>query len=422
MSCCLWFGGRFIYFYLQNHKSEEVKDNSVTLSSLIIKNENNNSNFKLIKDSYYFTNDSSSNYVSYSNISFRIFKIKNNKIYLISENNLTGLAYGDMVDDYSKSYIYKWLNKDSDDENSGIFENSLNNTDKYLEKYDVCIDKVDDATKVTCNDVYSNANVGLLSITDYANTGGKNSFINNSQYTYLSNRTTENEVWFINDEGKLNTSNGSDIYGVKPVIVLNKDVKSVSGNGTKESPYVIDEENGYFGSYVNLDNDIWRIYEEDDDNVKLMLNDYLKVNDENLSYIYSNNNYFHNDTAYGSLAYYLNRTYLNSLSYKDIILESKYSNGVYDISYDYSNILEKTVDTKVSVMSIGNIILNNYDNIWTNTGSSSKNSNVYVLRGNMNISSKGVNNEAFVVPCITISKSNLTKGNGSYDDPYMMVK
>mgnify|MGYP003300484482 CR=1 FL=1 len=45
----------------------------------------------------------------------------------------------------------------------------------------------------------------------------------------------------------------------------------VSGNGTKEHPYKIEKENGYFGSYVKLDDKLWRIYQVNEKEVKLVL-------------------------------------------------------------------------------------------------------------------------------------------------------
>ena len=92
-----------------------------------------------------------------------------------------------------------------------------------------------------------------------------------------------------------------------------------------------------FRSYVKLDNQIWRIYQVNDTEVRLMLNDYLKVNNTELKYIYSNISSYHDDTKNGSIAYYLNKTFLNSLSYKSKIKEVSWTNGYYGAisNYDY---------------------------------------------------------------------------------------
>ena len=419
MVCCLWYGGRFIYYYLESNKSNETSVSSLSMD--VLANNSKSDNFKKIKDDYYFVGDVSNNYVRYSNILWRIFKIdKDNRIYLISDDILATIAYGENVSDYDKSYVSKWLNKGNDD-NSGILEYNINNISDYLDKYKVCIDKIDDNSDVKCNKEYSDNYIGLLSILDYMNTGGSDSFINNGYDSYLSNSTSDNEVWYITSNGKIDKSDGTDIYGVKPVISLKNNIKFANGDGSLDNPYVIDSDKSLFGGYVNLDGDIWRIYDVDGNVVKLMLNDTLKINDEKLSYVYSNDSYYHNDTVYGSLAYYLNHTYLNSLTYKDKIVSNNYSNGYYDSSYDYSGILKSTVDTKVSIMSIGDIMLyNKNDSVWTNTGTVKNKNMVYVIADDGSLSGKSVSSKGYVIPCISINKDILTKGNGTKDNPYEM--
>ena len=416
--CCLWYGGRFIYFYLESNKSTKTSVSSLSMD--VLANNSKSDNFKKINDNYYFVGNVSNNYVRYSNILWRIFKIdKDNRIYLISDDIMTTIAYGEDVS-YSDSYVSKWLNKDKND-NSGILESNINNVSNYLDKYKVCIDKIDDNSNVKCNKEYSDSYIGLLSILDYMNTGGSDSFINNGYDSYLSNSTSDNEVWYITNNGKIDKSDGTDIFGVKPVISLKNNIKFANGDGSLDNPYVIDNDKSLFGGYVNLGGDIWRIYDVDGDVVKLMLNDTLKVNDEKLSYIYSNDSYYHNDTVYGSLAYYLNHTYLNSLTYKDKIISNNYSNGYYDSNYNYGDILKSTIDTKVSVISIGNVMLyNKNDSVWTNTGTVKNKSMVYVIADDGSLSSKSVSSKGYVIPCISINKDILTKGNGTKNSPYEM--
>ncbi len=407
--CILWYGGRLIYFYLDS-KKDNTNNNTNLLSSHIISSKNKN--IKKINNNYYFTGNVDNNYVLYSNILWRIIKISNdNKIYLITDNSITSLSYGENTK-YEDSQIIKWLNKD------GILDKNLNNTTNYLDNYNVCIDEINDVKKVTCNDNYNENTIGLLSVTDYVNTGGQNSFINTEEYTYLANNTKDNEIWYITNEGKLNKNDGTDYYGIKPVITLKSTTKLNSGDGTINNPYIIDTNKSLFASYVKLDNDIWRVYEEDNNNVKLMLTDYLKINNERISYNYSKINYYHNDTIKGNLAYYLNTTYLNSLSYKNLILDNNYSNGYDDSNYDYTKILEQQINTKVSTISIGYpILVNKLDSIWTNTGVS-KESDVYIIKDNSKLEPTSVDTENYIVPCITIKKSLLTKGNGTKNTPY----
>ena len=404
LTCCLWYGGRFIYFHLDSKKTEEkIEDN---LSHIII----NNNDLKSANNSMYFYGEDVNNYIKYSNILWRIIKIDNdNSIYLISDNIITYL-------NGNNNYINTWFNT-SETLNSGIFQNSLNNTDKYLLNYNVCNDIVDDINNLNCENINKNGLIGLPSIIDYINTGGENSFINNNKYTYLNNTNTNNNKWYINNEGKLGVSNTDDIYGIKAVIRLNNDLKLISGDGTINSPYTFEEESGLFGSYVKLGNDIWRIYNVNGDTIKLISNNYITINNEPLTLKYSTTNYYHNDTVYSSLAYYLNNDYLNSLSYKDIILTTNWSNYYYsnESGFNYIETINNKIDTKVSLISIGDIILNdnNLSEFYTNTGTNSTSNMIYTINNDGTLSRKRV-------PSISINKNILTKGNGSMDVPYEM--
>lgn len=416
--CCLWYGGRTIYFYLDSRKTVENKDK--LLAQAVIDKNYNTDNFKKINSDYYFYKNAKNNYLIYSNIIFRIVKIsKDNEVTLISENPITTLAYGEGMT-LKNSYVTKWLNED-DDTNTGILEKNLQNLQKYLMKTKTCNDNIKNIKNVTCKKTYDNNYLSLLSVVDYINTGATNSFINNGYYTYLANNDNNKNIWYINDDGKIDTSDGNDIYGVKFTITIKPTVSIISGEGTKDLPYIIEDKTNYFASYVTLGNDTWRIYEDNDTTVKLVLNDYLKIQDENLEYIYSKDNYLHNDTKYGSLAYYLNHKYLNSLIYKDIIVDNEYSNNYYgeDNNFNYQNILNETVNTKIANMSIGYPILSsNLSNYFTSTGTGKSASSVYTINKDATVEEVDVDDEAYVIPCISIKKENLKAGTGSISDPY----
>lgn len=416
--CIFWYGVRFVYFYLDSKKTTEIEKQ--TLASIIIDKNYDTDNFKKVNNDYYFYGDAKNNYVTYSNMVFRIVKIdKDNKMTLVSDKPVTSLAYG--VDkNFKDNYLIKWLNE-SDEINTGILEKNLNNKNNYLLKTESCIDDVSSMKNIGCKKVNDDYYLSLLSIIDYVNTGAEDSFINNGYYTYLANKNDDG-VWYINDKGKLNTSDGEDIYGVKTTITINSNVSLISGDGTENSPYVIEDKSGYFGSYVKLGDDTWRVY-EDGDTLKLVLNNYLEIDGEKFKYIYSYRNYYHNDTIYGSLAYYLNNSYLNSLSYKDLIVTNNYSNNYYseDNAFDYSDVINETVDTKVTVLSIGNPTLNNdLEDYFTSTGTGANDDDIYVINKNATVDEVDSGKKAYVVPCISIMKENLKAGSGTSDDPYRM--
>lgn len=415
LTCCIWFGGRAIYFYMESHKSTKSKE--VTLAKKLM---TGNKSLKKVGDDYYYYQNVNNNYVSYSNLLFRILKItKDNKLILITDAPITSLAFGTDIE-FDNSPILNWLNKNSTIEDSGILENSLNQPTKYLDRTETCIDNIRDIKNITCKKKTDNI-VSILSVEDYINSGSTKSFINNGYYTYLANENGDGEKWIINDAGKLTSDDGSGIYGIKAVITLKSTSTLSKGNGTKDNPYRIDGDKTYFGSYVQLDKDVWRVYEEDDKLIKLSLDNYLRADDMDVKHIYSNSNSFHNDTTVGSLAYYLNTTYLKSLSYSNLVVTNNYDNGYYneDEDYDYKTSLNKKADTKVANLSIGNIVLNNsLDNYFMSTGLYDKSDYVYLSKKNGTMDTIKVTKEANIVPCISIEKNKLVKGSGTKDDPY----
>lgn len=403
--------------YIENNTTDI--ESITNLSKRVTAEHANQSYFKNINSNYYFVGNTDKNYVKYKNITWRIVKItNNNSTVLISDEPLTSLAFGSNT--YEESPITDWLNE-TDNEESGILANAIGSD--YLANTNACIDTLDNTKNITCDDIYDEYQISLLSMFDYANAGSSDSYINNGYYTYLSNTNNDNEVWYIDDEGKLNTNDGTDIYGIKPVITLNSTVELTSGDGTKDNPYQIEKENSLFASYVKLDNDLWRIYNIEDNNLKLVLTDYLKTDDENYQTIYSSTTSFHNDEKVGTLAYYLNNTYFNRLNYSDQILNNYWSNGYYssENNFDYTEALDKEVDTEIALLSIGDInLVPSLDEFFLSTGLNNMDNKIYVYNNDGIITDQRVTSKANVVPTISIDKNILTKGTGTIDDPYGM--
>lgn len=417
LGCVLFYGSRFIMLYIENNTTDI--ESITNLSKRVTAEHANQSYFKNINSNYYFVGNTDKNYVKYKNITWRIVKItNNNSTVLISDEPLTSLAFGSNT--YEESPITDWLNE-TDNEESGILTNAIGSD--YLTNTNACIDTLDDTKNITCDDIYDEYQISLLSMFDYANAGSSDSYINNGYYTYLSNTNNDNEVWYIDDEGKLNTNDGTDIYSIKPVITLNSTVELTSGDGTKDNPYQIEKENSLFASYVKLDNDLWRIYNIEDNNLKLVLTDYLKTDDENYQTIYSSTTSFHNDEKIGTLAYYLNNTYFNRLNYSDQILNNYWSNGYYssENNFDYTEALDKEVDTEIALLSIGDInLVPSLDEFFLSTGLNNFDNKIYVYNNDGTITDQRVTSKANVVPTISIDKNILTKGTGTIDDPYGM--
>lgn len=420
-ACILFYGARFTSLYIKNKKVEV--ENVNTLYKVIFNTNYGKENFVDIGGNHYFKNEVDNNYVTYSNILWRIIRINaDNSVTLISENPLVSLAYKEKVN-FEESYLNKWLNITEEEENTGILEYNLNNPDKYLLKNETCLDVVDKLSNQLCKTTYTDKYLGLMSTSDYVNTGAETSFINNNTKFYLSNTTDTNKIWYITDTNKVSYSDGTDLIGLRPVITVKGNINIVSGNGTLNSPYTFESEKGMFGAYVKLGKDTWRIYQVNEDTINLVSNNLLELNNEAMERIYTNKGYSYNSSKWNTLAYYLNNTYLNSLSYKDKIELNNWANGYYgaDNNYNYKEALADTKDAYVGLLNITNIRLNNdLKNYFLMTGNTKNGSLVYLASNNGTIYSTSSDEKNYVLPTITIKKELLTKGEGTIDSPLEM--
>ena len=420
-ACVLFYGARFTSLYIKNKKVEV--ENVNTLYKVIFNTNFGKENFVDIGGNHYFKNKVDNNYVTYSNILWRIIRINaDNSVTLISENPLVSLAYKEEVN-FKESYLNKWLNITEEEENTGILEYNLNNPDKYLLKNETCLDVVDKLSNQLCKTTYTDKYLGLMSTSDYVNTGAETSFINNNTKFYLSNTTDTNKIWYITDTNKVSYSDGTDLIGLRPVITVKGNINIVSGNGTLNSPYTFESEKGMFGAYVKLGEDTWRIYQVNEDTINLVSNNLLELNNEAIERIYTNKGYSYNSSKWNTLAYYLNNTYLNSLSYKDKIELNNWANGYYgaDNNYNYKEALTDTKDAYVGLLNITNIRLNNeLKNYFLMTGSTKNGSLIYLASNNGTIYPTSSDEKNYVLPTITIKKELLTKGEGTIDSPLEM--
>ena len=414
LSCCIFYGTRFIKLYLANEEEKKIEQNSLVK---VIKNNNQeNDNFKEINNILYFIDKADNNYLQYSNILWRIIKInEDNSITAISDHSLASLAFGKETT-FLESNINKWMNA-SDLEYSGILENQLNKVSTYLQKNTTCKDVIDTVNNAPCEEADNSNYFSLLSTIDFTNIGNKTSYVINEENFYLSSTNSENLIWTITDEGKLTLSEGNEYIGIRPTITVAANIDYVDGDGTKDNPYKIEKENSLYGSYVKLGNDIWRVYEIKDEYLRLVLDKYI----DGVTYSYSSRSSYHDDTVWGSLAYYLNHDFLNSLPYKDLIKERYWPNGYYNKegNYDYANSLKTEVNTKVALLSIGNIFLNpELENFFTMTSPSKNGTVLYTTQLNKKLYTKSIQTKTKVVPAITIDKDILTKGSGTASSPY----
>lgn len=257
---------------------------------------------------YIFKGELENNYVLYNNMLWRIIKIN-------SDSSLE-LILDDYINMLPKNLILTF------------FDNLESNLDlDYLIENNICKDTFDNENNITCQKLEKDKIVSLLSVYDYMN-----SFYESK--TFITN--DEEKLWLYNNDAhtngdKLSTSNENNFYEIKPVITIKNSTLYKSGNGTKNSPYQIGNDDFSIGSKVKIDNDLYIVYDYKDD-IKLMS---LNTMDK----IYKND-----------VLDYLNNEYYQKLSYKDILKDTITYNGKY--TNKESDISKTKVTKKIGIPSI----------------------------------------------------------------------
>ena len=406
---CSIYSYKLIHYYRLEHKQSFLTTNNLyeTLKNKPITY--NNSGLYKIDNNYYYKGKVTDNYLYYSARLWRIISFNDNGIKLITEDTQTSMVWS-TENNYKNSYIYNWLNI-TDKEHSGIFLNSLNNYKNYLIKHSWCTDIVTKDNQ-TCNDTL-NDYVGLISIEEYLKAGGIESYLNNNNYFWTIN-ASENNVWYIFDKGGINDETNDDTgyhsYGVRPSIVLDINTPLYKGDGTKDNPYIIENDNSVIlnhksiGSYIKYNDNLFRIIEKNNDYIKLTLAYHLEDSKVN----------------YNNINQYLNNVLLNKLE-KNNLVKCPFYGGNYskDNNYDYKEIYNKKEYSYIGLPSVTELFITDDSDIWLNNYNN--NSLIYTTNtlGRLFLDNK--DNLHYLKPSICI-KSNITitSGSGTSTDPYLL--
>lgn len=412
LTCVLVYGIRFLFLYIDNNKTEKTK-----LIADNIKDDNAGKDyFKNISGDYYFSGSEVNNYISYSNMLWRIIKIDSSgNVVIVLDKPITSLSKGN--GQFKGSNIASWLNS-YDEDNTGYFQRLLNDVPQFLTYTKSCIDDDKDIKNISCKKRISKTYVTIPSLNDYVNTGGSKSFLNIGSYYYLINNDG-NKTWCVDNEGKISTSDGNDIIGVRPVVTIKSLTKLKSGKGSEAEPYVFEEEvSSFIGSYVKLGDDVWQVYDEDENNVRLSLDGYITYNQEEVLNKYSRIGYKFDISESGSLAWYLNNRYFNNLKYNKILEEFEISNGVY--KGDFKETIKDKVKTRVGILSLGDVIINSDGSEYYLSTGSSDEKLMYISAGAGRISTKSSSSLLRILPTISIKKSLLLE-HGTKEKPYEVI-
>ena len=413
LSIIIFFGlfylGRLIYFKILNDKkivysellAEQVKERKIKYEAIpTLINEDN---------IYRFANDAKNNYVKFMGYIWRIVKVnEDNTITMVTENNITSLAY--YSDNFDESQIIKWLNDNSLDKN-------------YMTTTYSCLDSFNSIDNISCQKT-NNYDVTLLSVEDYTKAGATNSYLNNGEYFWTTNNY-QDEYWYVSNEGKLGLNDNTEVYGIRPVITLNSDTKVLSGNGTIDNPYEIIEHKPqtlkdiYVGEYLTLNDTLWRVVAKNNNNIKLVSEEYIKDENGILETFYSNYNNEADIDYENSLLYYLNNTYYDNFKEKDLITKGTfYTGGIED---NYQTIYDSSIEAYVGLLSIAEPFVYDFGNVFTLSKNINNDLGIFVIDENKMLFEDTVDSLHYVRPSIHIKNNiNIKSGDGTYLSPYIL--
>lgn len=397
----------FYYYNRENYVGSDTKLVDVIFNPIkviysgdgLYKNSNN--------DEYYFYGKSVNNYLIFNGRLWRIIGLDDNGIKLITNDNQTSLIWGNGVN-FDESKIYDWLNKD-------VFVNTIDDKNMLVNgKY--CNEFID-INNYKC-DKNIESLVGLLSTNEYLRAGGVNSYLNINSYFWTLNISNDMKAYYVHNNGGLNNdiSHNDSLYsyGVRPVIYISKDIVYISGNGTKEEPYIVGSNNDvkignhYVGDYVLYNGYKFRIMSKNDEFIKLILDGYIIDGDGDKI-----------KKSYNNVRNYLNDNFISEFN-KDELVKTKFLYTLYNSSnnYDYKEEIEEVYDY-VGIPNISDMFVSNYSDNWLNTYNNRGQGLVYKTTDNSSVMADLVSEENYIRCVISISFDLIISGgNGTENDPY----
>lgn len=411
LTCFIYYGRRLIKYYKIYNPTTESGEKVNLLSTAIFQK----SQIVTEGDGLYnisgrstYKGENVNNYIKFSNLTWRIVHTNSNgSVDIILDDYINILA----LDKENKPFIESDVNKYLNDE----FLSILNK--EYLEKTTICKDIMENISTFTCNEISNEYYVKLLGANDFLNSqeNNKTYILKDKEVMWLGTSNKDDISWLANYTN-LSSVKKDSTYPIKPVITIKSTTPLISGTGTKEDPFIIEKENNKLspGEYIKLNNDLWIIYENKNDTLKLVSDILIGNGSKTYRYDLSKNEFDINSKD--SLAEYLNTKLYNSLSYKDLLIDFDIYTGEYNKSY--KDIYEKKTTAKVGIQNITDFKFNNELNgYFLSTPSVDK--TIYYFNNNDIVESK-VGISRTIRPTIAIKKTNIKSGKGTKHDPYVL--
>jgi len=424
-----FYFGRLIYFkkklFIIYHNV-----NYSYLSTVLVDRIDYSSKDRLMENedgTYTYVGNVNNNYISVSGNLYRIMSIDaNNNIKIIAQEAITVMPLFEK-DVFNNTSISHWLNK-LELENTGIYEKTIKNS-SFLVKNSSCICQLESFENHICNEALDLNKFGLLSLKEYLAAGGQNSYLNNGTSFWLGNRNGEGKYYLINEEGAIGISYSDSLtIGVRPVFTLSGSTTAVSGDGTKENPFILLNSeiekalDAPIGSYIQYADIKWRVESIDENrNVILIMSGVIQKDGQDYAIKFGSHNYLNLKSGLG---HYLNNEFINELTnYEDYLVIKKWKYGTFPYigEYDYrASCYDNEIECYVAIPNISFKHLTGNENIYlANNGTQSDNL-VCIINENL-IKYINTNETANVKAVICLNgQVMITSGIGTEDNPFVL--
>ena len=305
----------------------EVSQERKTVAEILLADSANNIDTS-DSEQYFITGNNPNNYIWYSGKLWRAVSIdtSDNSVKLVTQWNISTIAYDDDSSAFEGSYMQEWLN----DTTADGFLGNLRNPESFIKmdsEWNASL--MTDTSKPpseTEGGTIVISPVGLLNAyeyqTSYPSTVMPNQyFLNNWTITPSSSKALHH----ISSSGNLNGNWGcTSKDGVRPSINLKPEIKVVSGTGTKDNPYRLMGDNDsnlegtklntrYSGEYISFgigENKLYRIVSHETDGLtKITSSVPLKEDNVFKKISFGDTVYYSTTNIIGS---FLNNNYLDS--------------------------------------------------------------------------------------------------------------
>ena len=421
----IYFGYRSLYYY--SKQNYQYQEEAQTLNGYIMQHtpviyEEGDG---LHHDSlgYYFKGNVENNYVSFANRMFRVIRInEDNTVKLVLNGNAAIFPWGDPVH-FNDSNLYYWLNK-TDWEYSGYYYYTLPSVEDFLVKTEYKENILNEG-EITESEKSYREYITLLGINDYVQANGMSSYLKTGRMFFLLGLNNEEKNLYVEEDGSIQTCETTQGFGIRPVITLKANTVISGGDGTKDNPYVISQENktNMVASYVKIGEDIWRVFYQNGDDLKLHLNGYIQENGAEKLTFYSQTNSIYDIMDAENIGYYLNNQYFSTLPSQNIF--QPFVSLVGEISddkgYQYVTIYGEAVQSNVSLLNVFDPFFNeDLTDFFRVNNTSPVGSMEYVTYANGLLGEADVREEKHIVPVVSIKMESIKSGTGSLNDPYLV--